>query len=81
MNPREQLVRRQALRALDACRPWMMGEELLRDAVNIVLMPSVPQAELRRALDSLEADCFIRRFGFGREVKIKITDEGRAEIA
>lgn len=77
---REKLIRNLALKALNNVDPYMMPEALLLDAVNMVIVPSALATELTEVLDNAEADALVKRYRFGKEVKVKLTDEGKTEI-
>jgi hypothetical protein len=77
---REKLIRKIVLKALKASAPFMIEGSLLLIEINLVITPEAIETEFEEVLVNAESDRLLKRYRFGKEVKVKITDEGKAEL-
>ncbi len=80
ITARQKQIAHQVLKILKQSEPHMLTEEILLDWLIITLNPRVINSELQEALTRLEAQHKIFRLRTDDEVKVKITDEGKAAL-
>ena len=80
---RQKLIRREVLKTLDNAAPWLIAESTVLASVylGLDLKPAVVQSEIEAVIAHMESNREVyRMLGDGEEMKIKITDQGKAAL-
>lgn len=82
MTPmRKKEIRHAMLQVLERAKPYMLEQTLVRDMINFTMRPRASLAEFEEVCGAMENARQIElHSNDDREVKIKITDEGMAEL-
>lgn len=77
---RQKVVAREIARVCDNATPYLLDERIVLTTINIALLPKVTIDEFEKVAMAMEQRLFIKRVRSDEVYKIKLTDEGRAEL-
>lgn len=77
---RKQIITQGVLRAANNAAPYMLRDDMVLTTINFSVRPKVTLTEFEEVLRDMEARALITHPRTEEGLKIKITDEGRAEL-
>jgi hypothetical protein len=77
---REKVLAGQIARVCDNAWPYLLQETMVLTTINIALKPKATIAEFEAVAAKMEERAWIKRVPTDDGLKIKLTDEGKAEL-